>query len=123
MVLSREELHAALVERHGAAHPGQARPCGGRYRGPGRPRVEYRSASGAAGRGAAGACDFDVVDITNLNRQHYTMHDIGVPKTLALQEQLEAINPYLDYQTHTERIIPANAARLFAGLRCGVRGV
>ena len=34
--------------------------------------------------------DFDVVDITNLNRQHYTMKDLGVPKTLALVEQLEA---------------------------------
>ena len=67
-----------------------------------------------SGVGAMLLADYDKVDITNLNRQHYTMHDIGVPKTLALQEQLEAINPYLDYQTHTERIIPANAARLFA---------
>ena len=43
------------------------------------------------------------------------MKDIGIPKTLALLEQLEAINPYLNYETYTERIIPANAARLFAG--------
>ena len=43
------------------------------------------------------------------------MKDIGIPKTLALQEQLEAINPYLNYETYIERVIPANAARLFAG--------
>ena len=59
--------------------------------------------------------DFDLVEPSNLNRQHYTMKDIGIPKTLALLEQLEAINPYLNYETYTERVIPANAVRLFAG--------
>ena len=59
--------------------------------------------------------DFDVVDITNLNRQHYTMKDLGIPKTLALVEQLEAINPYLTYETYTERVIPSNVERLFSG--------
>lgn len=54
--------------------------------------------------------DFDVVDITNLNRQHYTMKDLGIPKTLALVEQLEAINPYLTYETYTERVVPSNGA-------------
>lgn len=58
---------------------------------------------------------FDVVDITNLNRQHYTMKDLGIPKTLALVEQLEAINPYLTYETYTERVIPSNVERLFSG--------
>ena len=58
--------------------------------------------------------DFDVVDITNLNRQYYTMKDLGVSKTLALVEQLEAINPYLNYETYTERVIPANVKRLFS---------
>ena len=59
--------------------------------------------------------DFDVVDITNLNRQHYTMKDLGIPKTLALVEQLEAINPYLTYETYTERVVPSNVERLFSG--------
>ena len=36
-----------------------------------------------------------------------------MPKTLALVEQLEAINPYLNYETYTERVIPANVKRLF----------
>ena len=115
MYLTQEELHAALVERHGAAIQDKL----------------DRAAVGIAGLGGLGSniavhlarlgvgrlvlVDFDVVDITNLNRQHYTMKDIGIPKTLALQEQLEAINPYLNYETYTERVIPANAARLFAG--------
>lgn len=114
MYLTREELHVALVERHGAAIQDKL----------------DRAAVGIAGLGGLGSniavhlarlgvgrlvlVDFDVVDITNLNRQHYTMKDIGIPKTLALQEQLEAINPYLNYETYIERVIPANAARLFA---------
>ena len=114
MHLSQGELHAALVERHGAAIQEKL----------------DRASVGIAGLGGLGSniavhlarlgvgrlvlVDFDVVDITNLNRQHYTMKDIGIPKTLALQEQLEAINPYLNYETYTERIIPANAVRLFA---------
>ena len=55
-----------------------------------------------------------MVDITNLNRQHYTMKDLGIPKTLALVEQLEAINPYLTYETYTERVVPSNVERLFS---------
>ena len=67
-----------------------------------------------SGVGAMLLADYDRVDITNLNRQHYTMKDLGVPKTLALVEQLEAINPYLNYETYTERVIPANVKRLFS---------
>ena len=115
MYLTKEELHAALVERHGAEIQDKF----------------DRASVGIAGLGGLGSniavhlarlgvgrlvlVDFDVVDITNLNRQHYTMKDIGIPKTLALLEQLEAINPYLNYETYTERVIPANAVRLFAG--------
>ena len=38
-----------------------------------------------------------------------------MPKTLALLEQLEEINPYLQYEPYTERVIPANVTRMFAG--------
>ncbi len=43
------------------------------------------------------------------------MKDLGIPKTLALVEQLEAINPYLTYETYTERVVPSNVERLFSG--------
>lgn len=114
-MLTHKELHDALVARHGADV--QA--------------VLDRATVGIAGLGGLGSniavhlarlgvghlvlVDFDLVDVTNLNRQHYTMKDLGVPKTLALLEQLEAINPYLNYETYTERVIPSNAVRLFAG--------
>ncbi|NJK93785.1 MAG: ThiF family adenylyltransferase [Bacteroidales bacterium] len=37
--------------------------------------------------------DGDVVETTNLNRQNYTLHDVGKPKVTALRERLESINP------------------------------
>lgn len=115
MRLTQEELHAALVERHGADIQQKL----------------DRASVGIAGLGGLGSniavhlarlgvgrlvlVDFDTVDVTNLNRQHYTMKDIGVPKTLALLEQLEEINPYLQYEPYTERVISANVERMFAG--------
>lgn len=115
MRLTQEELHAALVERHGADIQQKL----------------DRASVGIAGLGGLGSniavhlarlgvgrlvlVDFDTVDVTNLNRQHYTMKDISVPKTLALLEQLEEINPYLQYEPYTERVIPANVERMFAG--------
>ncbi|MDY3619156.1 sulfur carrier protein ThiS adenylyltransferase ThiF [Agathobaculum sp.] len=113
-MLTCDELHAALIERHGADIQDKL----------------DRARVGVAGLGGLGSniavhlarlgvgtlvlADCDVIEVSNLNRQHYTMKDIGIPKTLALLEQLEAINPYLNYETYTERIIPANAVRLFA---------
>lgn len=43
--------------------------------------------------------DFDVVDLSNLNRQQYGINQIGKPKPDALKEELLQINPYLDIHT------------------------
>lgn len=39
--------------------------------------------------------DFDIVEPTNLNRQSYTIKDLGKPKTEALKEYIQKINPYI----------------------------
>ncbi len=48
--------------------------------------------------------DFDVVDITNLNRQQYFMEHIGMYKTDALKSLLLKINPYLDIDTDCVKV-------------------
>ena len=79
MVLTQKELHDALSGRHGAAVQAQL----------------DRAAVGIAGLGGLGShiavslarlgvgrlvlVDFDVVDVTNLNRQHYTMITKRIP--------------------------------------------
>ena len=43
--------------------------------------------------------DFDIVDITNLNRQVYTVRHIGSRKVDAIKEILMEINPYMKVTT------------------------
>ena len=58
--------------------------------------------------------DFDVVDITNLNRQQYFMEHIGMYKTDALKSLLLKINPYLDIRTDCVKVTEENLKELFA---------
>lgn len=57
--------------------------------------------------------DFDVVDVTNLNRQMYMIPHLGMPKTQALHDILLQINPWLDIQTRQIRVTAENVTELF----------
>ena len=65
-----------------------------------------------AGIGHLHLIDFDKVDITNLNRQHYFISHLGRYKTEALKEQLLQINPWLDIETSCEEVREENVQRL-----------
>ena len=64
----------------------------------------------AAGVGALGLVDFDVVDETNLQRQllHGT-HDVGRPKVDSARERLHEVNPHVAIETHELRLTSENA--------------
>jgi sulfur-carrier protein adenylyltransferase/sulfurtransferase len=70
----------------------------------------------AAGVGTLGLADFDVVDLSNLQRQiiHFTP-DVGRPKIASAEEKLKAINPELTINRHEHAIDSSNALDLFAG--------
>jgi sulfur carrier protein ThiS adenylyltransferase len=57
--------------------------------------------------------DFDVVEPSNLNRQQYFTHQIGMPKVDALQENLSKINPYVRVQPYNEKVDRNNVERIF----------
>ncbi len=57
--------------------------------------------------------DFDVVDVTNLNRQMYFIPQLGKPKAEALPEILCQINPYLTYESVCVKVTPENVRELF----------
>ena len=59
--------------------------------------------------------DYDTVEGSNLNRQHYMPRHIGRPKTEALAEQLREINPAVQLTIKYEKITAENAADLFRG--------
>ena len=59
--------------------------------------------------------DFDIVDITNLNRQVYTVRHIGSRKVDAIKEILMEINPYLKVTTDCVRVTADNCDEIFGG--------
>jgi molybdopterin/thiamine biosynthesis adenylyltransferase/molybdopterin converting factor small subunit len=63
-----------------------------------------------AGVGTIGIVDFDVVDLTNLQRQilHQT-EDVGKPKVVSARETLNAYNPDVNVILHEEPISSDNA--------------
>jgi adenylyltransferase/sulfurtransferase len=68
----------------------------------------------AAGVGTLGIVDFDVVDVSNLQRQiiHFTS-DVGRPKVASAEEKLRAINPELTIVRHEHPIDGSNALSVF----------
>lgn|SRR4030043_253914 len=57
--------------------------------------------------------DFDVVEPSNLNRQQYFIHQIGMPKVEALQENLSKINPHIRILIYHEKLDRNNIEKIF----------
>jgi sulfur carrier protein ThiS adenylyltransferase len=53
-----------------------------------------------AGIGKLIVADFDRIEPSNLNRQQFFMDQIGMPKVIALLENLKKISPFSQYQVH-----------------------
>jgi adenylyltransferase/sulfurtransferase len=68
----------------------------------------------AAGVGTIGLVDFDVVDLSNLQRQllHGTP-DVGRSKLASARDRLQALNPNVHVETHDVALSSANALDLF----------
>ena len=114
-MLTKEELEAALALRHGAENQKKFAAAAVGIAGLGGLGSNIAVHLARLGVGRLVLADFDTVDVSNLNRQHYFIRHLGRPKPEALREQLMEINPYLDYETHFKRITPENACTLFAG--------
>ena len=112
MIPTKEEWIKALAERHGkelhqAFSSATVAICGLGGLG-----SNIAIALARAGIGKLILIDFDRVDITNLHRQQYKADQIGMYKTDALADNLREINPYIELETHTERITEENVVTL-----------
>jgi adenylyltransferase/sulfurtransferase len=64
----------------------------------------------AAGVGAIGIVDFDLVDDSNLHRQVlFTINDIGKPKAEAAKQNLSLLNPHISLTAYNTKLTSANA--------------
>ena len=112
MIPTKEEWNNALEERHGkelhrAFSSATVAVCGLGGLG-----SNIAIALARAGIGKLILIDFDRVDITNLHRQQYKATQIGMYKTDALTVNLREIAPYIELETHTERITEDNVLTL-----------
>lgn len=99
-VTGQEKLKAAKVLMIGAG-------------GLGCPILQYLV---AAGVGTIGIVDDDVIDISNLHRQIlYGINDIGKPKAIVAKQKLELLNPFVNINTHEERLTAENVEELIGG--------
>ncbi len=108
-----EEMESLLVARHT----------------PGVHEVMQRAKVGIMGLGGLGTvvagalarigigqlilADFDVVEPSNLNRQHYSILQIGMLKTDALKENLLQMNPYIIIETVNGRLTEESIPVIF----------
>lgn len=68
----------------------------------------------AAGVGAIGIIDDDVVSLSNLHRQTlYSTGDIGLPKALKAKQKLHLLNPGINIIAYNERLTTNNALQIF----------
>ncbi len=107
-VPTKEALRAALAERHGEALQARLEETTVAVCGLGGLGSNIAISLARAGIGKLILIDFDRVDISNLHRQQYRANQVGLFKTEALTEILKDISPYLDIESHTERITEEN---------------
>ncbi len=70
----------------------------------------------AAGVGTIGLVDFDIVDLSNLQRQIiHTTARIGERKVESARIAINALNPDVSVVEHEEMLVAANVERLIAG--------
>ena len=105
---TKEEMYRALEERHGAELQKKFSRATVAVCGLGGLGSNIAFSLARAGVGRLILTDFDRVDLSNLNRQQYTVPQLGMYKTDALRETLTAIAPYVEITTNALRLDEQN---------------
>jgi adenylyltransferase/sulfurtransferase len=78
----------------------------------------------AMGVGVLRIVDRDVVELTNLHRQHlYGVDDIGIPKVEAAAKRLRQLNPYITVEPIPVSVNETNAEAIVRGMNVVVDGL
>lgn len=105
---SREVMREALNIRHGEDLQNKISAARVAVCGLGGLGSNIAIALARAGVGHLHLIDFDRVDLTNLNRQHYAVGQLGQYKTDALRETLSLVSPYCDVTCDTIQVTEEN---------------
>ncbi|MBR4626990.1 MAG: sulfur carrier protein ThiS adenylyltransferase ThiF [Ruminococcus sp.] len=116
MVLpTKEEMYAALVERHGAELQKKLSAASVAVCGLGGLGSNIAIALARAGVGHIHIIDFDRVDIQNLNRQQYFPEQLGLAKTEALGDTLRRIALCSEITADCVKLTEENIPSLLSG--------
>ncbi len=110
-MITKEEIENALIERNGLAVQKKLASSTVAVCGLGGLGSNIALALARAGVGRLILIDFDKVDISNLNRQQYTIDQIGMYKTDAMRQNIMNISPYIDITLHCEKLESHNVVR------------
>lgn len=112
-VPTREELERLMVARHSPEVFGRMKAGVVGIAGVGGLGSAVAVALARTGVGRLILADGDVVEPSNLNRQHYFVDQLGRPKVEALRETLARINPFTTVETHAVYLDADSAPRIF----------
>ena len=112
MIPTKEAWNEALIGRYGKDLNEKFRSATVAVCGLGGLGSNIAIALARAGIGKLILIDFDRVDITNLHRQQYKAHQVGLCKTEALAENLAEIAPYTKVEAVTVKITEENLPEL-----------
>ena len=114
MIPTKEEMYAALEERHGAELQRKLSKASVAVCGLGGLGSNIAIALVRAGVGKLHIIDFDRVDISNLNRQQYFPEQLGQYKADALYDTLKRIAPYCEIVKEQVKLDEDNIPKLLA---------
>ena len=111
---TREELRQALVQKQGESIVQRLEQSTGAVCGLGGLGSNVAINLARAGIKKLILVDFDCVDVTNLQRQQYKASQVGMPKAVALVENLKEIVPYVELEAYNEKITEENVDKFVA---------
>lgn len=112
MIPSKEEMYKALVQRQGKKLTECLNKSCVAICGLGGLGSNIAICLARTGIGKLILIDFDFVDVTNLNRQQYRAMQVGLSKTIALEQELKEIAPYVELEKHCVKMTEENVCEL-----------
>ena len=111
--MTKQEYDAMLIERHGQKIFDRLKNARIGIAGLGGLGSNIAMMLARSGIGHLTLADFDSVEPSNLNRQHYMVSHLGIPKTEAIKDLILQANPFIRLDTHLVRITEENAPEIF----------
>lgn len=112
-MLTKEQYDAMLIERHGQKVFDTLSKAYVGIAGLGGLGSNIAMMLARSGVGHLLLIDFDIVEPSNLNRQHYVISHLGMSKSEAIKKLILQANPYIKLDTRCLKITGENAPELF----------